>query len=249
MDNKTKKALVIIPVLNEEKTFGKVIDGISRKVLDVKVDILVVNDGSTDNSGKIAKKKKCLVINHKKSLGYGASVIDGFNYALKNNYDYIVKLDGDGQHDPSYVSTIIKILKRGGVDYVISSRYMRIIDRINEPPLERRLVNAMCTGAINSITKLNLTDVFCGIFGLTRDLLSKLSLKTKGYGLELEMILKAYFQKAKFLEIPHPLIYTEGSSKFLQAYGGNDRESIGRRLENYAKIILETLEELGINNF
>jgi glycosyltransferase involved in cell wall biosynthesis len=247
--NQNKSALVIIPVLNEEKNLSKVIDGIPRKVLDVKIDILVVNDGSSDNSVKIAKQKKCLIINHKRNLGYGISVIEGFHFALKKNYHYIVKLDGDLQHDPVYVSTIIKILRRGEVDYVITSRYQREIDRISIPPIERRLVNAMCTGAINAITGLNLSDVFCGFFGLTRELLSKLNLKTKGYGLELEMILKAHFHKAKILEIPHPLIYKNGTSKFFQTFGGKDRETIGKRLEYYAKIILETLEELNIKQF
>lgn len=249
MTNKSQKAIVILPVFNEEKNLGKVVAGISKKVLDVKVDTLVINDGSTDNFSKIARMNKCLLINHQKQLGYGVSVKDGFAYALKRGYDYILKLDGDGQHDPAYASTIIKILKRGGVDYVLSSRYMRTVDKIHRPPIERRLVNTMCTGAINSIIKNEFSDVFCGIFGLTKDLLKKLDLKTNGYGLELEMILKSHFLEAKLLEIPHPLIYTKGSSKFLSVFGKNDRSSLGLRLENYAKIILETLDELGIKEF
>lgn len=245
-NNKRRRALVIIPVFNEEKRLGKVIDGIKRQVLDVKVDILVVNDGSSDSSKKIAEEKKCLVIDHLKRQGYGESVKEGFDYALRHNYDYILKLDGDGQHDPFYISTIIKILLRGDVDYVISSRYLRKVDKIHKPPITRRLVNTMCTGAINSITKLDLSDVFCGIFGITKELLSKLDLQTKGYGLELEMILQSYFNKARFLEIPHPLIYTKESSKFLNVYGKNDIDTLGTRLEIYARIILNTLRRFCI---
>ncbi|OGM27999.1 hypothetical protein A3D00_04625 [Candidatus Woesebacteria bacterium RIFCSPHIGHO2_02_FULL_38_9] len=247
--NTKQKALVIIPVFNEEKRLAKVINKIPRQVLSVKVDILVANDGSTDNSKKIAINKKCLLVNHPKHLGYGYSVKDGFNYALKHSYDYVIKLDGDGQHDSFYVGTILKILLRGEVNYVISSRYLRTIDRVDSPPIIRRLVNTMCTGAINSITNLGLSDVFCGIFGLTKDLVSKLDLKTDSYGLELEMILQSYFHKARFLEIPHPLIYTKESSKFLKTYGKSDRGSLGIRLGVYAGIILDTLERLGIGDF
>ncbi|OGM21401.1 hypothetical protein A2955_05375 [Candidatus Woesebacteria bacterium RIFCSPLOWO2_01_FULL_37_19] len=236
-----QKALVIIPVHNEEKKIAKVLDGLPRKILNVKIDILVIDDGSTDKSKKIAKSRKCNILSHPSRLGYGTSVRDGFSYGLKHKYDYILKLDADGQHDPFYIGTIVKILLRGGVDYVISSRYMREVDKLDIPPIERRLVNTMCTGAINSITKLGLSDVFCGIFGLTYDLLSKLDLESSSYGLELEMILQSHYLNARFLEIPHPLIYTKESSKFLKTFGNNDRGSLGDRLALYSGIILDTL--------
>lgn len=239
-----KKALAVIPVLNEEQKIKSVIQAIPQKVLDVEVKTLVVNDGSTDRSEQIARYNGALVINHSKRLGYGRSVRDGFNYAKKHHYDYVVKLDGDGQHEVQYLSTVVKILRRGGVDYVVSSRYKRQIDQLTKPPLERRLVNIMVTGAINKITKQKLTDVFCGFFGLTTALLRKMRLRTDGYGLELEMLLKAHFSGANILEIPHPLIYTKQHSKFTQVFG--TEHNLGRRLELYGHIILDTLEELNI---
>lgn len=242
---KNKKALVIIPVYNEEKRLGSVLEQIPKKVLDIKVDILVVNDGSTDKSEKIARENATRVVSHKERLGYGRSVRDGFSYAFENGYNYVVKLDGDGQHDPRRIKTVIKILDRGDTDYVLSSRYLRIIDRKSKPPLERRLVNIMATGAINKITGLNLSEVFCGFFGLKTDIIPSLKLKTDHYGLELEMILKAHFGGYRLLEIPHSLIYFQKEgSKFTVSFG--KEHNLGMRLELYAAIILKTLEELNI---
>ncbi len=238
------KALVVIPVLNEEKNLMLILKKIPGQIAGVLIDILIIDDGSTDRSGYIAKLNGCKIIEHKTRLGYGQSVIDGLSYAKNHNYDYVVKMDGDGQHEVDYLGTMIKILKRGGVDYIISSRYMRKIDRLSKPPLDRNLVNVMMTASINKITRRNLSDVFCGFFALTVPLIKKLKLRTKNYGLELEMILKAHFSGADILEIPHPLIYTKGSSKFTHVFGR--KHNLGLRLELYTQIILDTLHELNI---
>jgi len=241
----SKKALAIIPVLNEERNIKSVIQAIPKKVLDVDIDTLVINDGSTDKSEQVARYNGAMVLNHPKRMGYGKSVRDGFNFAKKCKYNYIVKLDGDGQHEVKYLTTVVKILHRGGIDYVVSSRYLRKIDQVTPPPLERRLVNSMMTGAINQITKRKFTDVFCGFFGLTTDILKGLSFKTESYGLELELILKTHFKRASILEIPHALIYTKHHSKFKEVFGRD--HNLGMRLELYTKIILDTLEELNIS--
>jgi hypothetical protein len=102
----------------------------------------------------------------------------------------------------------------------------------------------MMTAAINKITKRELSDVFCGFFALTVALIKKLKLQTKNYGLELEMILKAHFLGVDILEIPHPLIYQKGSSKFTHVFG--KKHNLGMRLELYTQIILDTLAELNI---
>ncbi|MBU1111077.1 glycosyltransferase family 2 protein [Patescibacteria group bacterium] len=245
--SKTEDILIIIPAYNEEQRLDKVLIGLPDECLGAQVDTLVVNDGSTDKTRQIAERRGCLILDHPNRQGYGASLIGGFNYALKKNYGYITKLDGDGQHEPAYIKTIIKILKRGGTDYVLSSRYQRKIDCKSTAPAERKLVNRMITGAINSVTRQNLTDVFCGCFGLTVETLKKLNLKTTNYGIELEMILQAHFAGAQILEIPHPLIYTEGSSKFLEVYG--ESHNLGARLEAYTTIMMDALKQLGISEF
>lgn len=247
-----KKVLIIIPVFNEEKNLKEILEAIPKNSFaDVKIDVLVVNDGSTDRSGPIAKEKGCLTLDHPKRLGYNASVVDGFNFGLENNYDYLLKMDGDGQHDPDYIPIVLKILRREDLptDFVISSRYLRKIDRRTGFPLERRIVNIMITGLINKITKRNFSDVFCGFFGLKTKILRDMDLKSKGdsYGVELELILKAHFSGAKILEIPHPLIYKKHCSKFVETFGRN--HNLGRRLEAYTKIVMDTLKELKISDF
>lgn len=240
-----KKALVIIPVFNEERHLQKVLQGVPKECLDIKIDTLVVNDGSSDASQNIAEKYGQRVIKRRQNRGYGAAVIEGLNFAIKKNYDYVVKMDADCQHETDYIKTVLKILRKEDVDYVLSSRYLRKIDRLTEPPLDRRLVNIMLTAAINKITGQNFSDVFCGFFGLNVNASKNIKLKTTGYGLELELILKAHQEGLQFLEIPHPLIYGESTSKFDEVYGR--KKNLGQRLENYANIIMQTLEELGIN--
>jgi glycosyltransferase involved in cell wall biosynthesis len=244
----TKRAIVIIPVLNEADGLNGLLNSVTRKVLDIDVDILVINDGSEDDSAKIAFQNNCVLINHDKRVGHGASVREGCEYAIKNGYDYIVKMDGDGQHDPRYLTTIIKILAKGNTDCVISSRYLRKIDQVTIPPIERKVVNGMVTGAINRITKSNYTDAHCGIFGFRTAIYNDIDFKTKDYGVVIELILKAHFRNYNILEIPHPTIYKESKgSKFEHVYG--KKNTLGARLEAYTQVILSTLAELGISDF
>ncbi len=92
------KILIIIPVFNEEETLRGVILGIRTSL--PQADILVVNDGSTDSTGKIAREEGVLILEHPYNMGIGATMQTGFLYALRNGYDIAIQVDGDGQHYP-----------------------------------------------------------------------------------------------------------------------------------------------------
>ena len=116
------KILIIIPAYNEEKNIVKTVETI-KKYKKVKLDYIVINDGSTDNTKKVMEKENINFIDLPFNLGIGAAVQTGYKYAFYNNYDIAIQFDGDGQHDINSVLDLIKAVN-DGYDMVIGSRYI-----------------------------------------------------------------------------------------------------------------------------
>ena len=114
-----EKVLVIIPAYNEEGAIENVIKSVRETV--AFADILVVNDGSKDNTSSIARENGASVVDLPYNLGIGGAMQTGYLYAYKNNYDVAIQLDGDGQHNPIYIPDMLEQLKEN--DMVIGSRY------------------------------------------------------------------------------------------------------------------------------
>ncbi len=122
MNKKQREVLIIIPVFNESASIENLIGEVSEKY--PKWDILVVNDASTDNSGKLAEStQKATVIHLPINLGIGGCVQTGFKYAARYNYRFALQFDGDGQHKVSEIVKLIKPLRRKEADVVIGSRF------------------------------------------------------------------------------------------------------------------------------
>ena len=117
------KTLIIIPAYNESESIEKVANSVFEQKNE-NVDVVVVNDGSKDNTVEEAKKTKAIVLDLPSNLGIGGAVQSGYLYAYKNNYDIAIQIDGDGQHDPKYISEMINILSTEDVDMVIGSRFV-----------------------------------------------------------------------------------------------------------------------------
>lgn len=115
------KVLVIIPAYNEEKTIVSVVNEIKENTENV--DIVVVNDGSRDNTLEEAKKTSAKVLDLPCNLGIGGAVQTGYLYAYKNNYDVAIQIDADGQHDPKYINELVKCIEQGN-NLVIGSRFV-----------------------------------------------------------------------------------------------------------------------------
>jgi glycosyltransferase involved in cell wall biosynthesis len=116
------KYLVIIPALNEEDTIGHVIEGVKQSLSFA--DIVVVNDGSKDNTAQIAQDKGAIVLNHPYNLGYGAALQTGFRFAVDGGYDRVITIDADGQHIASYALNLIDAMNKNQTDVVIGSRFI-----------------------------------------------------------------------------------------------------------------------------
>lgn len=117
------KVLVIIPCYNEAENIERVVSDLRRAAPDV--DYLIVNDCSTDRSAAICRENGFSYLSLPINLGIGGGVQSGYLYAKENDYDITVQMDGDGQHDPSYLQTVVAPVARGELDMCIGSRFLK----------------------------------------------------------------------------------------------------------------------------
>ena len=115
-------ALIIVPSYREEKNIRNVIQGLKRHAFEY--DVLIIDDGSKDQTQELATIYNMKALKHPFNMGYGVTIQTGYKYAVKNGYDVVVQCDGDGQHDPRFIKPLVNALKGSGVDVVIGSRFI-----------------------------------------------------------------------------------------------------------------------------
>jgi glycosyltransferase involved in cell wall biosynthesis len=155
--------LVVLPAFNEEKTIGAVIEGLRKAV--PFADMLVVNDGSSDTTGEIARADGIAVVDHPFNLGYGAALQTGFRFALTRGYNFVITMDADGQHVPSSVADMIATMEATGADVVIGSRFKGTSYKVG---LLRRLGIALFSCIARVYTGIAITDPTSGFQLLNR---------------------------------------------------------------------------------
>ncbi|AEH25448.1 glycosyltransferase family 2 protein [Pyrococcus yayanosii] len=189
------RTLIVIPAYNEELTIGSVV-ALAKKYGDV----LVVDDGSTDRTSEVAQRAGAVVIRHPTNRGKGAALKTGFEYALRNNYDAVVCLDADGQHNPDEIPLLIDPIIRGEADLVIGSRYLNSAYR--NIPLYRRLGLWVLNKATVIASGINVSDSQSGFRALNRKALENLNLDADGYHIESEMIHELAGKGLRIKEVP-----------------------------------------------
>jgi glycosyltransferase involved in cell wall biosynthesis len=175
---KVVNPLVVIPAFHEEATIGRVIHGILEE--DLGADILIVDDGSTDDTRHKARAAGARVISHPYNLGYGVGLHTGYKYALKEGYERLVQMDGDGQHDPAYIRALLDKVQSGETDLAIGSRFLEIqaTDRCQLPyrASRARRCGMWLFGIIASlIIEQNVTDPTSGYQAMNRKVLEWVS--------------------------------------------------------------------------
>ena len=153
------RIITIIPAYNEEKTIGKVVKWAKKYT-----DVLVVDDGSTDQTSSLTKNAGAEIMSHSKNLGKGAAIKTGLKYAIKEDYDLMVFLDGDGQHDPRCIPLLLEGLY--DADMIIGSRFLKANPQ--NMPLHRRLSNEITTRLIRYVTGYHITDSQCGFRAISK---------------------------------------------------------------------------------
>lgn len=159
-----KKILLIIPAYNEEENILKVCNGIEEynKKNEQKLDYVVINDCSNDNTLKVLKENNLNHINLIHNLGIGGAVQTGYKYAYKNNYDIAVQFDGDGQHDVNYVEKICKPIINQEANMVIGSRYLKKEESEFQSTFMRRLGSTIISTFIKICCGKKITDPTSG---------------------------------------------------------------------------------------
>ena len=177
MNTKKKKVLLIIPAYNEEESILNVVNKIYNynKENNTKYDIVVINDGSKDNTEKILCENN---INHIKlinNLGIGGAVQTGYKYALENDYDIAVQFDGDGQHDIRYVRDVIKPITDNDANMVIGSRFIDKSTSKFKSSKARQMGIKMISFFIKLVTSKKIYDTTSGFRAVDKELIKKFS--------------------------------------------------------------------------
>jgi len=200
----TTKALVIIPALNAERSIAAVV----RDCRAMNDDVLVVDDGSADRTAEIAREAGARVASHSINRGKGAALKTGFAYALEHGFDVVVTLDADGQHLPREIPKFLAARAESGADLIIGGRahlFGQMLPR-------RRLANRFSARCIAFASKTNVTDSQSGFRLYSVDLLRAARLRSDGFAMESEVIVRAGLGGFKIITIPIDLGFVDGQS-------------------------------------
>ena len=228
----TPRILTALPVYNEERHLREVLSEVKK----YSHEILVVDDGSSDRTPELMAQDRSLFrIRHDHNQGYGAALRTAFQYALDGQYDVLVTIDCDGQHEPRLIPELAAAIyaqQDHPADIVSGSRYLVPFPGDSQPPADRRRINMLITQLLRERFGLNLTDSFCGFKAYRVDSLARLRITELGYAMPLQLWVQAAALKLKIVEFPVPLIYLEEERSF-----GGALDQAERRLAYYREVI------------
>ena len=193
-----KRVCAIVPCFNEETTIGSVILKAKRYVDEV----VVIDDGSTDKTAKIAKYAGATVLKHGGNKGYGAALRSGFKYARENDFDVLTVLDGDGQHDADQIQTVMKPVSEGKADISVGSRFLDSTG--NMVPMYRRFGIAVLTRFTNagSDEGNRVTDGQSGFRAYSRKAIESIDPKDVNMGASAEILMQGRKRNLLYKEVP-----------------------------------------------
>ncbi|HEY3962673.1 MAG TPA: glycosyltransferase family 2 protein [Gaiellaceae bacterium] len=162
------RRIAIVPAYNEEGNIGRVVDEL--RAFDPGLDVVVVSDGSVDRTAEVAAGHGAHVVRLPFNLGIGGAVQTGFRYAWENDYEFAVRCDGDGQHDPSELPKVLAPVLADEADIVVGSRFAGT--ETYRPTVTRRLGIRLLALVVSSIARQRVTDTTSGFQALNRKALA-----------------------------------------------------------------------------
>lgn len=239
MDNQNSNIYIIIPAYNEEKNLPQVLADLlklvpreacgerSRTIKGYDYQIVVVDDGSTDNTFQTAKQFPICVLHHQINRGQGAALATGSQYALQQGADIIVHFDGDGQFLAREIENVVAPILSQGIDIVLGSRFYADkcgfstrINADNRIPFLKKYVILPVAKIINYfLTGIKLTDAHCGFRAMNRLAAERIKISQDGMSHNTEVVAQIKKYHLKHQEVPITVIYHE----FGQGVGGGFR--------------------------
>ncbi len=202
--NRTRLPLLIIPAYNAAEHLCELIDRISR--IYPKRHVLVINDGSIDNTAQILQKSGVRQIFFERNRGKGAALLAGYHWARAQGYSAVISIDADLQHAPEEIASVIKERRRTAV--VLGSR-------MSDPramPLHRRLSNNLTSLIVSIFSGRRIRDTQSGFRLVPGRLLRGISARSRGFAFESELALDFGLRGGEFREVPISVIYRGGHS-------------------------------------
>ncbi len=206
---KNAKIAFVIPAFNEEVSIARTLREIKSKF--PKEKIFVVDDGSKDKTGEIAKKMGAAVFPHLINRGLGASLTTGIKGALQNGADIIITFDADLQHEAQDVRHLVKPIIDGKADAVIGSRFLDKKD-LGMMPFTKVVGNYFLTGLTNFLSSSKITDSQSGLRALSRKAAAKLNIMSDKYAVSSEIIHELEGHRLRVIEVPIKAIYDSRSA-------------------------------------
>lgn len=198
---------IVLPVHNEEDRVLQVL----KDLFKLKFNVVVVDDGSSDNSAGIieklqnSKNPKLKLIQHKINLGKGAALKTGCEYAFSHGSDAVILMDSDGQHAVSDLALFVEKLELKKYDLVLGSRNLNM-----GVPLVRYIGNKIASLIVSTMYGIYVSDLISGFRAITKNGYKKVKWESTGYGVETEMIIRMKKENLNYCEIPVATIYYDG---------------------------------------
>ena len=209
---------VIIPVLNEEESIRRVIQGVQQALAGYEFELVVVDGASTDGSAIVAKGLGATVLEEKEH-GYGAAYLTGFEYAMTKSKDFVaVMIDGDLTYDPEDIHLILEPILEAQADMTIANRFHNM--EPNAMSLRNRLGNKVLSKVVSKLYGLEIRDSQSGFRAVSGNCLRRMYLEANGMPLATEMLIEARKIKARVIEVPTHYRQRVGKSKIRPIHDG-----------------------------
>lgn len=201
--------LISIPAYNEGKVINKVLAKIPKKLNFInKLEVVVIDDGSVDDTSVIALNNGVLLVKHILNRGLGASLKTAFELAKKKQVDILITLDADGQHNPGDIRELIGPIIKKQADVVIGSRLLKGYESM---PVSRRFINLLANGVTCLMSGIWSTDSQSGFRAFSKKAINRIELITQGMEVSSEIFREIKNNDLVYKEIPIKPIYTKYS--------------------------------------